>query len=176
MKKAKMRKFSISSRNGKFRFYLSRTWDDSKNKLLWIMLNPSTASSVHEDLTLSKCIKFSKNLGYGGLAIVNLFALVSDDPEKLKKHYDPVGSNEGTKNDEYIDRALSEHETVILAWGAKGTLFNRDEKVLSMVNQYNIYVMCLGLNKNKTPKHPGRLPYSTKFETLNAGSEYEGRG
>ena len=59
---------------GKYRYRLSRIWDDKKPLVLFIMLNPSTADAEQDDPTIRRCIAFAKNWGYGGFMAGNLFA------------------------------------------------------------------------------------------------------
>ncbi len=65
---------AIFSDDDTYRYLLWRTWDESLPRLLWVLLNPSTADAEIADPTLSACIGFSQELRYGGLEIVNLFA------------------------------------------------------------------------------------------------------
>ena len=44
-------KKAIISDCGKYRYELHREWDKSKRKVLFIMLNPSTADGLNYDLT-----------------------------------------------------------------------------------------------------------------------------
>jgi len=59
---------------GDYRYHLWRTWDETRPRLLWVMLNPSTADGETDDPTVRRCIGFSKGWGYGSIEIVNLFA------------------------------------------------------------------------------------------------------
>ena len=67
----------------RYRYRLWRCWDASKWKLAIIGLNPSTATHEEDDPTIRRCIGFAKRDGYGGLLMLNLFALRSTDPKGL---------------------------------------------------------------------------------------------
>lgn len=54
------------------------------------------------------------------------------------------------KNDAYILECASEVDLVIACWGNPGRLFDRDKKVISLVNNLH----CLKINSNGTPHHP----------------------
>ena len=41
-----MKKHAIISKDEKYRYKLTRTWDEDKGKVLFIMLNPSTANHI----------------------------------------------------------------------------------------------------------------------------------
>ena len=47
----------------KYRYTLWRTWDNSKPKVMFLGLNPSTADEVNNDPTVTRCINYSKSSG-----------------------------------------------------------------------------------------------------------------
>jgi hypothetical protein len=77
------------------------------------MLNPSTADAEKFDPTVRRCFGFARDWGFGGLEVVNLFALRSTYPEQLKKVSDPVGP----ENDAVIRRAVKAADLVVASWG-----------------------------------------------------------
>lgn len=103
-----MNKAAFLSSNGKYRFWLTRVWDESKSLCGWIMLNPSTADHKEDDATIRRCINFSKGFGYGGMIVVNLFAFRAKDKSELKRNKFITGPN----NDFFIkenERMQSNH-------------------------------------------------------------------
>ena len=50
-----MKKKAIISNSGLYRYELHREWDKKKGKVLFIMLNPSTADANKDDLTTIIC-------------------------------------------------------------------------------------------------------------------------
>ena len=48
--------FSIDKKE---RYSLKREWDNSKNKILYIMLNPSLADDKNDDPTIRRLINFT---------------------------------------------------------------------------------------------------------------------
>ena len=72
-----MKKKAIFSKDQKYRYLLERTWNNSKKKLLFIMLNPSSADSKKDDPTIRRLISFSKKWGYGGFKVCNLYSYVT---------------------------------------------------------------------------------------------------
>ena len=60
------------------RYLLCKVWDDSLPKVTVIMLAPSEASGVALDTTTQLCLNNASRLGYGSIAIVNLFATIND--------------------------------------------------------------------------------------------------
>ena len=69
-----MIKDAILSEDRKYRYILSRTWDETKPTVLFIGLNPSTADEKTDDPTIRKCINYAKCWGYGKILMANLFA------------------------------------------------------------------------------------------------------
>lgn len=118
------------------------------------MLNPSTADETEPDATITRCILRAKRLGYGGLEVVNIFALRSTDPEVLYGHADPVGP----ENDKHIvavcDTALETGGQIILGWGKHGVIGRRGEAVRRMLDDRQINTYALVINKDGSPKHP----------------------
>ena len=137
-----MIKDAILSEDRKYRYILSRTWDETKPTVLFIGLNTSTADEETDDAT----INYAKCWGYGKILMANLFALRSTDPNKLKHEADPIGP----ENDSYILKSASEADLIIACWGNPGGLFSRDKEVISLVPNLH----CLKRNKNGTPHHP----------------------
>jgi hypothetical protein len=136
-----------------YRYSLTRIWDNSKPKVLFIMLNPSTADAEKDDPTIRRCIRFAKDWGYGGLYVVNLFALRATNPKELLAAPFVVGVD----NEKWIRKMGSLSDLVICAWG-NGSIVNKLQKrldhtwkPLSWINKPLHY---LELSKDGTPKHP----------------------
>lgn len=55
-KRPKIIKDAYLSKDEKYRYFLSRIWDDSKKKLLFIMYNPSNANHKRNDHTISRIL------------------------------------------------------------------------------------------------------------------------
>lgn len=147
---------AVLSGCGKYRYSLTRTWNFRKRHLCWVMLNPSIADATVNDPTVKKCVHFSKAFGFGGLRIVNLYALRSTDPKKLWEEDDPVGP----ENDRHIEQECS-GSRVIVAWGANAKR-DRVSKVVRLLWECSGSVDCLGVTKSGMPRHPLYLANATK--------------
>jgi hypothetical protein len=148
---------AVFSEDGEYRYLLSRSWNAAPS-LVFIMLNPSTGNEHSLEATTAGCLTRAKNWNYGGMIVVNLFALISTDPTKLKDHPDPIGPH----NDYFLTKVnefAAVGSTVVCAWGKHGALNNRDNDVLEMLHMPK-YV--LELNKDGSPRHP--LHMSHKIE------------
>ena len=66
---------------GHYRYSLYREWRYNPRLIVWMMLNPSTADALTNDPTLRRCIDFSRQWGYGGLIVVNLYAFRASKPK-----------------------------------------------------------------------------------------------
>jgi hypothetical protein len=139
-----MKKHAIISHDCKYRYELQRIWDEKKPKILFIMLNPSTADADNDDPTIRKIIKFSKSWGYGGVYVGNLYAFRSTDPKALRHTHDPVGED----NIEHITKLISLSDIVVYAWGNKNM---EPDWLRELVDT----PYCIDISKNgNIPKHP----------------------
>lgn len=127
-----MKKTATISDCGKYRYNLTREWDDSLPRLLFVMLNPSTADDEVDDPTIRRCISRAKGNSFGSVEVVNLFAYRATNPDELKRTEDPVGP----ENDKHIIEAVNRAHTIIIAWGTKGGLNHRDHYVSKLLSQF----------------------------------------
>lgn len=141
---------------GKYRWCLTRHWDDDLPTCAWVMLNPSTATADEDDPTVRRCVGFSRRWGHGGIAVVNLFALRAADPKKLLAAEDPVGP----LCDETI-RVYCRRRFTVAAWGALAPP-RRAAEVLAILRAEAAEVVCLGLTRGGQPRHPLYLAADTE--------------
>ena len=59
----------------RYRYSLTRIWNPAGPKVLFVMLNPSTATEVQNDPTVERCERRARALGFGGFRVTNIFAL-----------------------------------------------------------------------------------------------------
>lgn len=145
---------------GRYRFVLSREWEQGEGRVCWVMLNPSTADATKPDHTLTKCVEFSRLWGFKALDIVNLFPLRTKSPRVLKASTEIIGprdEHEKLLTDVWMLAAASLARTTVVAWGTHGTHLGRDRVVMQLLR--NVPLFCLGVNNDGTPKHPLMLPY-----------------
>ena len=123
-----IKKSAVFSACRKYRYSLTRSWDLSGNYVLFIGLNPSVADEMVDDPTLTRCINFAKDWGYGGLIMVNLFAYMSTHPSELKKASLPIGK----ENNMHILKSHQKSQLSVVAWGNDGYFMERDKEVLEL--------------------------------------------
>ncbi len=147
---------AVLSDDGAYRYYLSRVWEDSAEKLVFVMLNPSTADAEADDPTIRKCIGFARRFGFGGIEVVNLFAYRATKPEALR---DPDADPVGPDNDHYL-RNVCRNRFVVCAWGALGRVYYaRVQEVLRLLEDVSAVAVSLALTKHGHPQHPLMLAY-----------------
>jgi hypothetical protein len=144
---------AIFDKTETYRYSLTRVWDSSKEKVVFICLNPSTADAEYNDPTLKRCIDFAKrwhNGKYGSLEMVNLFSYRSTDFNILKNVDDLIGKKTNT----YILNAVKSASLVVVAWGENGCYRDRDKEILKLLSSEKNSIHCLKVLKCKQPKHP----------------------
>ncbi|MFN0276773.1 MAG: DUF1643 domain-containing protein [Chitinophagales bacterium] len=147
-----MLKAATFSKDRKYRYSLLRVWDEVSPILNFIGLNPSKADEENDDKTISNCIAIAMKNGYGGIRMLNLFAIVSTDPKLLLTCEDPLG-----KNDDHIFEYLCSDEEYVFCWGA---FKEARERANFMIEKFT-NALCLGQNIDGSPKHPCRLSHET---------------
>jgi len=136
-----------------YRYALWQTWGiRGRGHIVFLMLNPSTATERELDPTLRRCMGFAKRWNYDGMIIVNVFALRSTNPKALARHPNPIG----THNYEYILQVVRSRP-VIVAWGSNASgVGDRIRPLLTMA----LRAGCLGLTEKGEPRHPLYVPYT----------------
>lgn len=140
----------------RYRYQLTYTWDPDTAPVVFCMLNPSTATALTVDNTITRCLGFARALGAGGLVVVNLFAWRATDPRDLRAAADPVGPD----NTRFILDATSHYpyRMVIAAWGADPMARDRGRDVHHLLRLTGPDLYCLGTTKDGAPRHPLYLP------------------
>jgi hypothetical protein len=135
---------------GRYRYWLARWWS-SVPRVTFVMLNPSTADADVDDPTIRRCMGYARTWGYGGIGVVNLYALRSTDPRQLWAADDPIGS----ENDTYLTaaalHALQSDTPIIAAWGANA---RQDRIAAVQALPFMDRLSALALTKTGQPRHP----------------------
>ncbi len=150
------------SEDGRFRTRLWRIWSEAP-RVLWVMLNPSTADAIKPDPTLDTIIDFTQRWGFGGVEIVNLYDFRTPSPKVLREAGYPQ-----SHDNEAVLRALMQTITndcgiVVIACGAHAQP-NRLHNFWWDSQLLGVPLYHLGRNKNGSPKHPLYLKRDTKRE------------
>ena len=172
---------AILNKDETHRFRLCRYWKNNDeeipnqglfpqcddNQIIWVMLNPSIANAERDDATLRRCIDFSKQWGYNGLWIVNLFSQITPNPNELQSYMQNIPASE-IRNYKMLKNVINKPYRIVCAWGNNGMSEDRDIAFMNMLPKHR-KVYCLKLNKNGTPGHP--LYLQRNLELV----EYRGR-
>ena len=143
---------AVFSKDETKRYLLKKQWEKDKPKLAIILLAPSIASGVELDTTTQLVLNNASRLGYGSVAIVNLFATLDDFTLKEAEAEDP-------DNLKVITQEAQNADLVIYAPGigkAKSKVFQqRQEQVLRALTSYEEKLHCLCDEKgNARLQHP----------------------
>jgi hypothetical protein len=144
---------------GQYRYRLSRIWDPCKPRLLWVLLNPSTATELAEDATATRCAARARAMGFGGMVICNLFAFRTTRPAELIRAADPVGP----ANDRILRASLWAPGVgmILCGWGVHAARIDRGAqtaRVAAMLRRAGPPLCHLGLTAAGAPRHPLYLP------------------
>ena len=123
---------------------------ETRRRIAWIGLNPSTADEVTLDQTLAAVCRYSEKWGFSEVVMLNLFAFRATDPRDLKRAMEPIGPD----NNQHLLAEVGAADRVIACWGEHGRFLGRDKKVSDLLAATGIAFHCLLKNKTGTPHHP----------------------
>lgn len=131
-------------------------WDGERppGDLVWIMLNPSTATADADDNTIRRVVGFTKGFGYARAVVVNLFAYRVTDPDVLAARVKAGVDVVGPDNDEVISLIAANAQTVVAAWGAQPRIAERVAAVRALVEATGKPLHCVGVSAKGHPRHP----------------------
>ncbi len=153
------------SKDRLYRLALWRAWDKTLKDItelryvLFIGLNPSTATAKEDDPTIRREVDFTARWGFHAYVKVNLFAIRATDPKAMLVHPRPVGRT----NDERILYYAARAKQIVAAWGTDGDHLDRAYSVGKIINSFGP-ILCLGKNADGSPKHPLYLKRTTALE------------
>lgn len=138
------------SEDGKYRYVLTRIWNDTRPFAMCIGLNPSRADAEKDDTTISLLVNCLDALGFGGLKMVNVFAYITPHPKELDV-VDPFVGNE-----HWIVTTAYTCQAVIFCWGNFKQVIGFDEALMEKFPD----ALCFGINLNGSPWHPRAMTYA----------------
>lgn len=150
----------LGSDDNKYRYELTRTWDEEKPKGVMIGINPSKATQLKGDNTATNAMNFFIDNNFGEMKIVNLYPYMCTKPSELRNRessYDNI-------NNEYIFKACEQAELILIAWGyAKDDYTNRKYEVLNLIKPFKHKIKCFEDNRGNKPQHLRILSESWKL-------------
>jgi hypothetical protein len=145
----------------RYRYRLTRTWDDSKPAVCYLMMNPSTATEVDNDNTIERCQRRAVALGFGGIVIVNVFPYRLTDSRQLKFVDDLIGDMD--EADDAIAYGVRDTAMTICGWGEHNELIlPRVQHVLTMLTELGLAgkLHAIAVNGDGSPRHPLYVGYA----------------
>lgn len=134
----------------------------NENPLIFVGINPSTATAEENDNTISIIEKIAFNFGYDGYIMLNLCPIRAT---KINNDFfKACTEKEMTDNLEYVKSIIKEGQNVVAAWGCHITdssLFIQAlTEINEIINSANANWVCLSKTKYGHPHHPTRIAYS----------------
>ena len=158
---------AMFSRDGRYRYLLTRRIDGGRGAVMFVMLNPSKANEVQNDNTISKCIKLVENWGLGVLHVVNLSPVMATRPANMLASL-PEPMSVQRRNFRFILKTASRSDCIVVAYGNDASKLkmpnssrSRAEVVTQALRDNGYKLFCLKVNKGGHPKHPLYVKKST---------------
>ena len=138
----------------KYRYILHRRWEPDRpdRSVMFLMLNPSTATEDVDDPTVRKCRHYAMRWGYNHLIVGNIMAYRVTDPILLRGIDDPIGPD----NHQHLRDAIETYEPrLICAWGClPRRLVAVERTILDLLRDLEVRAEALRLNAAGSPGHP----------------------
>ena len=151
---------AVMSKDLRYRYSLSRIWNNKLPLAMIVMLNPSTADDQIDDPTIMSCMRLTRTASFGGFVVGNLFAYRATDPDDLASVDDPVGP----ENNQQLERMARGCEVAICAWGAHKAADRRWSTVTAILRKYHAQLLCWDRVKSGAPMHPLYIAAATPLE------------
>ena len=139
--------------DGSHRLTLWRRWVPqcpTRRMVAFVGVNPSTADAEKLDPTNTRCVNFAKDWGFDGYIMLNLFSIVSTDPQGMLASDNP----NWVTNTLAILHCTHDIGRIVCAWGVHGQHQGRGTQLAELLRRVGRKLHHLGLNRDGTPKHP----------------------
>ena len=165
----KVLKNESSSPCGKYRYWLSREWDNTLATMLMIGLHPSKCDYTEDTRTVNKCVAIAKNNGCGRLFIANVFPLKvkkgkKPDRYELRRETAVVAE---TNKQIIVSLAKKSGDLIICAWGSKAGYEGTSERITRSL-EVDYEINCLGLTNSGFPKRVNNVEITQSLFRYNS--------
>jgi hypothetical protein len=143
-----------------YRYMLHRRWEHASDRsIMFVMLNPSTATEDVDDPTVRKCRSYASRWGYNHLIIGNIMAYRATDPGMLRRVSDPIGP----ENHQHLRHAIGTYQPMLIcAWGSlPKRLMHAETAVIALLREVAVTPYALRMNASGSPGHPLYLAMHT---------------
>ncbi len=143
-----------------WRYRVDYTWDAAiPGRVVWVLLNPSTADGGAFDPTLRRCFGFARSCRapIGGMIVLNAYGLRATSPKHLRSHPDPVGPENLTT----IAAVIAEHPQAPVVCGFGGHADDHPGHLVRLgaaLASAGSRLRALNFTAVGLPKHPLYLP------------------
>lgn len=137
---------------------------------VFIGLNPSTATHLKNDPTITRCEGFAKSWGCRGMIMLNLFAWRDVSPAAMKL----AGRHaEGEFNRFIVSRIVNQSEIVVACWGTHGGWRNQQTRIMRewLPEKTIKRIKCLKLTSGGFPGHPLYIKAGTPLSDFSIPKE-----
>jgi len=165
---------------GRFRWTLTRVWDD-RPMLLVVMFNPSDADHAVNDPTVTLLMHIASHNGYGGITVVNLCPLRSSTTASVFRFLKEVNGRRAVGEDQQamrdnidaVEAQIESCNAILTAWGSMGwraeNWYSRVEESIRDAAAEGKPVFRLGVCQNGHPMHPlargkHKIPKTAKLQ------------
>jgi len=169
---------------GRFRWTLTRVWDD-RPMLLVVMFNPSDADHAVNDKTVTLLTHIASHNGYGGITVVNLCPLRSSTTARVFEFLKAINSSTPTPesdqamrdNFDVVETELASCSAILTGWGSMGwraeNWYLRVDELIRAAAAEGKPVYRLGACQNGHPMHPlargkHKIPKTAKLQPWTA--------
>jgi hypothetical protein len=132
-----------------YRYTLSRELNPDGPSVLFIMLNPSTATATTDDRTMKRLQEIGILWRFGKIYVGNLYPYCSSRPAILTEVSIPPEVME--ENIRSIREMAALADTVVYAWGTKGPTQAEPAWLKEIVTGH---AYCISKSVKGVPKHP----------------------
>ncbi len=138
-------------------------WNEGKDAVLFIGLNPSIADEEILDPTVKSFYNYARDGGFHYLLMGNLYSEVSTDPTKVDFN---IYSRE-SDNWNHLADAVGIADIVLVGWGTNAS----PQAAALWLYRQTRTPYCLGKNQNGSPKHPLYLRADIQPEVFLASAD-----
>lgn len=159
-----MNSIVVLSEDDKYRYCLTKIWEENKKRATVMMLNPSKANELKCDKSVMNISNYLIDNNYGIMDIVNLFSYMTIYPNELgqrEQKYEKF-------NNQYITMAAERSDIIIIAWGSDSKKYiTRKREVENMFIPYKYKLKCFEDEEGRKPRHPRDLGVKWTLEKYN---------
>ncbi len=156
------------SEDNTHRFTLWRRFKSEGKSILFVGWNPSKATDIIDDNTVSRWISFAKRDGYALMMAGNVIPYRATDPDEMRHGMKAIKERDAAALQSIFDQNIHEilemavlADTVVLCCGNGGAFMGAFERVKSALDAAEIPLHYFGLTKPGYPKHALYLANST---------------